>query len=102
MKYYHPIGQIFPITTAGGRQERLVAVECESYVDPQYGCLLRKTCDGCVFAYKKRIWVSGRNHIETECREGGCAGAKCSPEYREDKKYIHYKRVVPRKSDGKT
>lgn len=91
---YHEINQ--PFALINEKRElitKLVAVECEiiKYKD---GTVCRKTCDGCFYAYKKRTWGCGRSYIETACRFGdafACEKAKCTPEFREDGKFIHYK-----------
>ena len=92
MKHYHPIGQPFNVTLFNGEHELIVALECETAYDK--GQEYRKTCKGCVFCYTKGGWCSGHRYFEEACTWGGCKIAKCSPEYREDGKYIHYKRIV--------
>lgn len=94
MQNYHPIGQAFTVTFNDGVKQKLVARECETFHDKQWNQDFRKTCKGCVFCYMKAGWCSGHRYFEEACKEGGCKAAKCSPEYREDGKYIHYKRIV--------
>lgn len=93
MKKYHPIGEQFNVTFLNGKKIRMVAVECET-VTGLDGSLLRKTCKGCYFAKLVSFYCSGYHRYDTECKQGGCKYAKCSPEYREDNKHIHYKKVV--------
>ena len=94
MKNYHPIGQSFSITYRDGVKVRVVARECETFIDKQFNEEFRKTCKGCMFCYLKEGYCSCHPYWEECCREGGCENAKCSPEYREDGKFIHYKRIV--------
>lgn len=97
---YHPINQPFALVDKDGNQiAKLVAVECETITYPD-GYILRKTCDGCFYAYKKRVPGCGRSYIETACKLGeafACEKAKCTPEFRDDNKFIHYKRIVKSK-----
>ena len=94
MKNYHPIGQPFKVTLFNGEQETIVARECETFHDKQWNQDFRKTCKGCVFCYIKGGWCSGHRYFEEACTWGGYKNAKCSPEYREDGKFIHYKKIV--------
>lgn len=94
MKNYHSIGQAFNVTYRDGVKVRLVARECETFHDKQWNQDFRKTCKGCVFCKIKVIYCSGHPIFEETCEEGGCKVAKCSPEYREDGKWIHYKRII--------
>lgn len=94
MKHYHPIGIPFKLTVAKGEVWRVVARECETIHDKEWNEDFRKTCKGCVCARIKSGWCSGHAYFYTECLEGGCENAKCSPEYREDGKFIHYKRII--------
>lgn len=92
MKNYHEIGKAFRLTIANTEVWRIVAVECETIQDKQ-GNEYRKTCMGCVFAKKHSGICSGHIYSDIECQNGGAKNAKCSPEYREDGKFIHYKRI---------
>jgi hypothetical protein len=94
MKNYHPIGQAFNVTYRDGVKVKLVARECETFHDKQFNQDFRKTCKGCVFCKTNVIYCSGHPVFEDTCKEGGCQAAKCSPEYREDGKWIQYKRIV--------
>lgn len=94
MKNYHEIGKAFRVTLANGEVWRVVARECETIHDKKRNENFRKTCQGCIFARTKAGWCSGHAYFDEECLEGGCKNAKCSPEYREDGKYIHYKRII--------
>lgn len=93
MKHYHPIGERFKLTQ-GGKEYILVARECETETD-KLGNTYRKTCTGCFFARLKNAgWCSGHPYFENECQVTDHQ-PKCSPDQREDGKYIHYKRIVP-------
>ena len=94
MKNYHVIGQSFNLTYADDVKVRLVAREAETIHDKQFNEDFRKTCKGCYFCKIKVGYCSGHPYFEEVCAEGGCKSAKCSPEYREDGKWIHYKRIV--------
>lgn len=90
MKNYHPIGKPFKFKT-NGEELRLVAVECETM---EYnGQTYRKTCKGCVFAYRAFDYSCGYCHKTIKCRQGDCKNAKCGPD-REDGKMIHYKVIT--------
>ena len=94
MKKYHAIGESFNVTFADGVKVRLVAREAETIHDKQFNEDFRKTCKGCYFCKMKQGYCSGHPYWDEVCTEGGCKNAKCSPEYREDGKFIHYKRIV--------
>ena len=97
MKNVHEIGEVFTITYRDGVVKKVVARECESYHDEKLNEDFRKTCRGCMFCKIRVIYCSGHPIFDEECLEGGCKGGKCSPEYREDGKYIHYKEIVRNK-----
>ena len=93
MKYQHDIGAKFHFTVCEDHYA-LVAVECPTQTDKS-GNIYRVNCKGCFFARTKNTGnCSGHPVFEEICLQGGCKAAKCSPEYRDDNKYILYKRVV--------
>ena len=94
MKNYHAIGQPFNVTYLDGKKVRLVAREAETFYDKQFNQYFRKSCAGCYFCKMKEGYCSGHPYWEEYCVEGGCESAKCTPEFREDGKHIHYKRIV--------
>lgn len=94
MKNYHAIGESFNVTYADGVRVTLVARECESIHEERWNADFRKTCEGCYFCKVRQSYCSGHPYREEICREGGCKNAKCAPEFRQDGKFIHYKRIV--------
>lgn len=94
MKNYHAIGESFIVKYADGVKVRLVAREAETIHDKQFNEDFRKTCEGCYFCKVIMRYCSGHPYRDKVCREGGCKSAKCSPEYREDGKFIHYTRII--------
>lgn len=98
MKKYHAIGKSFNVTFSDGVKVTLVAREAEIFLDKQYNEYFRKTCKGCYFCKMKQGYCSGHPYWDETCTLGGCENAKCSPEYREDGKYIHYKRITAQKT----
>lgn len=94
MKNYHAIGEPFNVTYRDGVKVKLVARECETLHDKQWNQDFRKSIKGCVFCKVKTIYCSGHPVFEEVCAEGGMKCAKCAPEFREDGKWIHYKKIV--------
>lgn len=94
MKKFHAIGKSFNVIFRDGVKVRLVAREVDSYHDNVLNEDFRKTCKGCYFLKMKEGYCSGHPYWDEFCTEGGCESAKCTPEYREDGKFIHYKRIV--------
>ncbi len=94
MKNEHKIGQAFNITYLDGVKHRLVAVESETKHDNHFNQDFRVSCKGCYFCKINVIYCSGHPVFEETCKEGGCAAAKCIPEYRTDGKHIIYKRII--------
>lgn len=87
---YHETNKAFKFTI-NGEDFVAVAKECETL--EYMGETFRKSCYGCLLAKPIHGWCSGHGMVTYKCRAGGCESAKCSPEYREDGKYIHYKYV---------
>lgn len=94
MKNYHPIGKPFRFTAANGEVWILVARECETIHDKQWDEDFRKTCVGCVFCRLREKYCSGHTYFKQECLADECKNALCSPQYRTDGRFIHYKRVI--------
>lgn len=93
MKKYHAIGESFNVIFVDGVKVRLVAREAETYHDEKLNKDFSKTCRGCYFCKIKQGYCSGHPYWDEVCTEGGSEKAKCSPSYREDGKFIHYKKV---------
>lgn len=102
MEHYHPIGKPFNVTFLDGKKVRLVAREAATHTDRILQQEFRKTgCRGCYFCKMKEGYCSGHPYWTETCTEGGCEAAKCTPEYRLDGKFIHYKWIDTDKQPNK-
>ena len=89
---YHAVNTAFNLTVKGELIGKFVVREAKIITDGQ-GNIYRESCKGCAFSKLVVDYSCGYGRASYQCKIHGAELTKCTPEYREDGKYIEYKKV---------